>query len=270
MFIHNINPIFISFGPISIRYYGIIYALGFVIGYLFLQHLAKKKLIKNLSPQKVEEYILFLMLAIVIGSRLGHFLFFHPSTFWTNPLEILMIWHGGLAFHGGILGAAAITWWYTKKHNINFWQITDALAILASFALFLGRIANFINAELVGRITNVPWAVNFNNEQINGELVYRHPSQLYESAKNLFNFFVLFITFNYNTKHKTLPHGYISWMFVTLYGLLRFITNFWRDDILFFGLSTGQWLSLTMFIVGVVMLIIWSKRIKKPKHHKIQ
>jgi len=267
MFIHNLNPVFLHIGPLQIRYYGLVFALGFLIAYLIFRHIAKKGHIKNLTSQRSEELIIWLVIGIIVGARLGHFLFWDISTFWTNPLQVFRIWQGGLSFHGGLIAGFPTLYWFCKKYNIKFWQIADVLGILASFALFLGRIANFINAELVGHITNASWGVNFNNEQVNGELVYRHPSQLYESVKNLFNFVVLFSLYQKNLITKKFPDGFIAWLFVTLYGLLRFITNFWRYDTLYFGLSMGQWLSGIMFIVGCIMLFRLHKS-TKPKKRK--
>ncbi len=253
MFINNINPIIFSIGSISIRYYGLVYALGFLLTYIYLRKLIKNKKI-NLNFEELDSLIIYLILGVVIGGRLGEFIFFRPTEIITKPLEIFMIWHGGMSFHGGLLGVLVALKLFVKKYNKKFFEIIDILVIPLSLVLVFGRIANFINSELVGTITKVPWGVNFNNE-INqlGERIYRHPSQIYEAIKNLIIFLSLIII-KYKRK---IQEGTLTWWFILLYGFGRLITDIWRADNhwLFNILSTGQILSLIMIPFAMYFLI---------------
>ncbi|MGE0792778.1 MAG: prolipoprotein diacylglyceryl transferase [Candidatus Woesearchaeota archaeon] len=269
MFIHNINPILIPLNFIAdgfgIRYYGIIYALGFLISYFFLK---KQKNFLKLNDNQIDNLFLYIILGTIIGARFLDFIFFNPLTLIQNPLELFFIWKGGLSFHGGLIGCITAIYLYSKKHKIKIYKITDTLVIPASLMLFFGRIANFINAELIGTITNLPWAVNFNNELgSNGQLIGRHPSQLYEAVKNLAIFFTLYLIKNHEEKTKTYKEGFRTWIFILLYGLLRLITNIWRDDYKWFFniMGSGQILSLIMFIIATYILIKKYKIFQKDK-----
>ncbi|MFA5797501.1 MAG: prolipoprotein diacylglyceryl transferase [Candidatus Woesearchaeota archaeon] len=258
MFINNINPILLSLGPFEVRYYGLVYICGFILTYLFLRSAVTRGKLK-IKYEDVDTYILYSVIALIIGARLFEVIFFEPSYYLLYPLEILKIWHGGLSFHGGLVGVILVTYWFTKKHKIHFYDISDIIVIPAALTLVFGRIANYINSELVGKITNptaTPWCVVF--EKLDSYC--RHPSQLYESAKNL----VIFATVLTLRTKKNLKKGILSWTFVVMYGALRFITNFWRDDPLYYGLSTGQWFSLGMVIVGGVFLwfVFKDKKVK--------
>lgn len=253
MFIHTI-PSGFSIGIINIRYYGIIYALGFLITYLYLN---KKREFLQLNQEQLDKLFLYILLGNIIGARLFEFIFYNPSIFITNPLEILKIWHGGLSFHGAVIGIVTAIYLFKKKHKLNIYKLTDTLVLPAAIMLFFGRIANFINAELLGRITTVPWAVNFNNEQtINQQLIGRHPSQLYEALKNLCIFaYLTYINYK-EQKTKNYKPGYKTWIFIFLYGVLRALTNIYRDDTLIFFniLSMGQILSLMMALIALFVL----------------
>jgi len=253
MFIHNIDPVLIRLGFLEIRYYSLVYIIGFLLAYYVLWNAAKSKKVKNLTKDAVENFMIYLILGSIIGGRLGHFIFYNPSIFWTNPLEILFIWHGGISFHGGIIGAVIGTFLFKKKHKVAFYDLADLLMIPFAFTLFLGRIANFINGELWGTVTNVKWCVQF--PDVEG---CRHPSQLYEAAKNLVISGVLW----FMKDLKKLKKGMIFWSFVLLYGVLRFVVNFWRDDSRFLGISMGQFLSLIMVVLAVIFLF----RLRKNKH----
>jgi len=244
MFVHNINPELISIGSLSIRYYGLVYVIGFLITLFIFLKIAEKKKIKNLSKDKAADLILYMILGGVIGARLFHVVLFFKD-YLANPLDILKFWEGGMAFIGGLAGGILVIIYYCKKYKIGFYDVADIIVI--PFALFLGfgRIANFINGEFVGTTTNASWCVKFQNHE-----GCRHPSQTYEALKNFFIFGILF--FLNKKKHKP---GLIFWSFITLYGMLRFITNFWRYDTIYFGLSLGQYLGLGMFVLGSIVLI---------------
>ena len=244
MFVHNINPVLINLGFIEIRYYGIVYAVGFLfILWYLLKKSAKKEL--SLSSDEVYDLVLWLIVGGIAGGRLFHIIAYEPAYYFSNLLEIFAIWNGGMAFHGGLIGAFIGMYLYCKKKKTNFYEVTDLIAIPFAFFLMLGRIANFLNGELYGRITNLPWAVKFP-----GASGFRHPSQLYESAKNLLIFGILI--FFQKREHKK---GYITWMFITLYGMLRFSIEFVREPTtLYFSVPAGQIFSLAMFLVGIMIL----------------
>ncbi len=262
MITHNISPVLVSFLGLEIRYYGLIYAIGFIVVYLVLQNFAKKNLIKNLNYSRVDEYVLYVILSIIVGARAGYVLFYNLSFFIQNPQEIIMMWHGGMSFHGGLIALILVSYFFCKKYKISFLRLADVVSIPVCFVLFLGRIANFINAELIGRVMNHEkwYCIDYSNYGIQG---CRHPSQIYEALKNLFNGFVLLGLNNYVFKNKKKYEGLLFFSFIALYGLLRFLTNFYREDpAILLGIGTGQFLSLLMFIAGI-SLIIWKLRKRK-------
>lgn len=263
MFMHNINPVLVSIGALEIRYYSLAYILGFLLAYWLLWKAADKKLIENLTKKGVDDLVVYLILGVIIGGRLFHFVFYNPSAFWTNPLEILYIWHGGMAFHGGLIGVLFAYWLFMRKHKVKFYPVADLVVLPLAIALCLGRIANFINGELWGTMTNSNFCIDYSQNQYMSHTPEgcRHPSQLYESVKNLAIFFILLFMY----KKEKVKDGVVFWSFILLYGVLRFIVNFWRDDIgehlYILGISTGQYLSLIMAIIAVVFLV----RLKNKK-----
>ena len=262
MFIHNINPVLLSIGPLNIRYYGLVYAVGFLAAYLLFRWLAKKGEIKNFTAEKADIFILYVIIGAIAGARILLFVFYHPQTLIANPLEVFMLWHGGMSFHGGIIGAVAAGLLFCKKHKVNFYKLADFAVLPLSFFLVFGRIANFINGELVGIKTSVPWCVVFPKV----DNACRHPSQLYEAIKNLFMFLVLSILYFSKELKKKLKDGVICWLFVLMYGVLRFIITFWREDPTYFlGLSGGQCLSLAMAVISIAFLFKITRN-KKPKN----
>lgn len=261
MFEHNINPVFLDLGVVKIYYYGLVYALGFILIYILLRKQARDKKI-SLKLKDVDSYVIYLTLGLVIGARLGYALIYNLRYFFVNPLEIFMLWRGGMSFHGSMIGMVVANYLFAKKKKYHFYELADMIIIPLALALFFGRIANFINGELYGRITSVPWAVKFQGVQ-----GYRHPSQLYEALKNLFIF-----GFLWKMKDKKLPRGIMFWTFVSLYGLLRFIIEFYRqpdfqignNGFFFLGLTMGQLLCIPMFFLGLYFIFrIYSKEMKK-------
>ena len=248
-YIHNLNPILLSIGPIEIRYYGLVYVIGFLLVYWALKKSVKAGKL-DLQPDDIESYILYLMLGVIIGARIFHVLFWNFSYFMANPLKIFFIWEGGLAFHGALVGASLVTYWFCKKNKISLMRLADIITLPVVFALALGRIANFINGELWGTATNVPWCVYFD-----GTEGCRHPSQIYGAIKRFAIFGFLF--FLNKKEHKD---GFLFWMFVGLMGLGRFILNFWREDVRNFGLSWGQYFSLVMVVIAVIVLFNYYKK----------
>ncbi len=244
MFIHNINPVLLHLGPLEIRYYGIIYALGFVFAYFFLRYFIRQKKL-HMREQDLDTYILYLIIGVVLGARLFEILFYNLAFYLEHPAEIIALWRGGLSFHGGLVGAILATWLFCKKKNIPFLHLADFIVIPTALALALGRVGNFLNGELPGRVTNLPWAVQFPG--VDG---FRHPSQLYESAKNFFIFGVLL----WQVK-KERQNGYLFGVFLFLYGILRFLIEFVREpETMVVFLTMGQALSLPLVVVGLYFI----------------
>ena len=240
MFYHNIDPVFLNLFGLEIRYYGLIWLLGFVIAYLFVRHLSKKRDMKI----DADDLFLWILIGVVLGGRLGYILFYNMGFYLANPLEVFAVWHGGMSFHGGLIGGIIAVVWFSKKKGLDALEIGDILMIPLAFGLFLGRIGNFINGELVGRVTDVSWCFNFQ-----GYEGCRHPSQLYESAKNLFIFGALWFL-----KDKNLKKGTLFWCFIFMYGAIRSFIEFFRAPDpqvgFIFGLTMGQILSSLMIIIG--------------------
>ena len=254
MFIHNIVPVLLSIGPFEIRYYGLFFVLGFVIAYFLLNHLAKKKEI-SLNKDDIADLILYIIVGIILGARIFYVFVYNLPFYLSNPFEIIAVWHGGLSFHGGLIGAVIAGFYFCKRKKVDFYEIADILVIPVALGLALGRIGNFTNGELYGRITDVPWAVKFPDAE-----GFRHPSQIYAAFKNLLIFFTLWAI-----KDKTLPKGFMFWLFVVMYSALRFAVEFFRvpDEQLGFiisWLTMGQILSIVMFLVGLFFIYKVSKK----------
>jgi len=252
MIVYNINPVLLHIGPVQIRYYGLAYIFGIILSYIILRKFIKEDRIKNMDLNKLDDLMFYMIVGLILGARLFYFLFYDFSLLIKNPLEFFMVWHGGMSFHGAFLGVILVIYFFCRKHNISFYALTDLLVIPAALALFIGRIMNFVNGELIGTKTNLPFCIQY--KDVEG---CRHPSQIYEALKNLFIFFVLW----YLYAKKKLKEGLIFWYFVFLYGTLRFFINFFRDDPRFFGISTGQYLSLLMVFIAVYFIF----KIRKKK-----
>lgn len=238
MYIHNINPTILNLGPLEIRWYGLVYVLGFLLGAYFLQKY-KEKL--HLSKDDVWDLIFYVMVGIILGARIFE-LFWEPQYYLSNILNIFKIWQGGMSFHGGLVGSVAGAYFFCKKKNINFWKVADILSIPAILALALGRIANFINGELIGR----PWKGNFCVIFPDYGEICRHPSTLYAAAKR----FVVFGWLLFLSSWKDFKPGFIFWNLVFWEGLGRIIVDFYREDILYYGFSIGQWFSAVMVTIA--------------------
>ena len=248
MWVHNLNPTLLELGPLEIRFYGLVYVVGFLFAW-WLMFRYRDSL--GLSKKEVEDLIFYIILGILIGSRLFHVFFWEPGYYLSNPLRIFFVWEGGMAFHGGLIGVLAAVWYFCKRFEKKFWKLADVIVIPGVFALALGRIANFINGELWGTVTDVDWCVVF--PAVEG---CRHPVVLYGALGR----FVLF-GFCYWLLRKELKAGFVFWNFVFWIGLGRFFTDFWREDMRYLSLSLGQWYSLLMVIIGGY--ILW-------KHYQIK
>jgi phosphatidylglycerol:prolipoprotein diacylglycerol transferase len=251
MFEHNINPIIFSIGPLEARWYGLMYVLGFIAVYLFLKHFAKKRKFK-LSENDIDLFMIILIVSMLIGARIFEVLFYNLPYYMKYPSEIIKIWHGGLSFHGGLAAMLFTGWLFCRAKKVSFLQLADIIIIPMGLALAFGRLGNFINGELYGRITSIPWCMKF--KSANG---CRHPSQLYEVAKNLVIFGVIF-----SQRNKKLPKGFLLGLFLILYSTLRFFIEFVREPEVMVGfLTMGQFLCLFMLAGGIYL--VQRKRINK-------
>ncbi len=259
--IHLLDPVLVSLGPLRIRWYGVLFALGFIIGYYILIQLAAQKKLK-LSKDDIGDLVFYLILGIVLGARVFYILFYNLGYYLSNPLELIALWHGGLSFHGGFVGAIGAIWFFSRKKRLHFYEISDMVVVPAALALALGRIGNFINGELFGRVANVPWCVDYSQNQnlVEKPIGCRHPSQLYESAYSFLMFAILYIL-----NRKNLPRGTLTWGFVAMYGFFRTFAELFRQPDaqlgFFFGsITMGQLLSVPMLILGSYM--VWRLRFK--------
>jgi len=257
MLIHpQIDPVALAIGPLAVRWYGLMYLVGFATAFVLARGRIKRGMGGKISYAVFDDLFFFSVLGVVLGGRLGYVLFYKPAYYFSHPLEILAVWQGGMSFHGGFLGVILAMVFIARKHGIRWLAVTDFIAPLVPPALGAGRIGNFINGELWGRTTDVPWGMVFRGA---GTLP-RHPSQLYEFAlEGALLFVVLWL---YSGRAR--PTGAVSAMFLIGYGALRFAAEYFRepDDflgLLALGFSMGQWLSLPMILAGIAMLA-WAGR----------
>jgi len=250
---NTINPILASLGPFQIRYYGLIYALGFILSFFALNYFRKKRILK-ISEDKLYDLILYVIAGDIIGARLFHVLFWDFSYYFTHPLQIFAFWNGGLSFHGGLLGIIVAVYIFSKKNKLKFLQIADILTIPATLGLALGRLANFTNHEIYGTVTDLPFCIN--DSIIEG---CRHPYQIYSFIKRMGIFAWLFYLISIKQNKKVID-GFIFWNFIFFMNLGRFILDFWREDIIYFGLVAGQWLSLVGIAISLVILVKYYKK----------
>jgi phosphatidylglycerol:prolipoprotein diacylglycerol transferase len=254
MFVNNIDPTILKLGIFEIRFYGIVYVIGFLLVYWLIYRKRKELGIKR---EQVDNLIIILFLGLLIGARLFHFLFDEPSVFLSNPFEIFMVWHGGMSFFGAFLGCLVAAIWYLKKINLDWKKFADIIVIAATIALILGRIANFINGELVGTPSTLPWCVIFPMT----DSVCRHPYQIYASISHALLFIVLLFV-NKIKNVKMLRGGVVFVSFVIGYSFLRFLTDFFRADLRYFGLTIWQYISIIVFLIGIIYCI--KQKIYKP------
>lgn len=258
----NIDPVIFSIGPLHIRWYGLMYVLGFTASYFLVRYQIKKFNFTKLG-EHFENINLVLILSVVIGGRLGYVLFYNFSYYLQHPLEIFATWTGGMSFHGACLALIISGAMYARRHNINFWQGADLYVATIPIGLGLGRIGNFINGELYGRPTDVPWGMIFPY----GGPTPRHPSQLYEAAlEGVLLFLILWICKDRPWQKKPAwPHGCILSLFLICYGIFRIGVEQFREPdpqlgYLFGSLTMGQLLSFIMIAGGT---LIWLFRQKQ-------
>ena len=251
----NIDPIAFSIGPLAVRWYGLMYLAGFAAGWwLGVRRIAKGR--APITRAQLDDLLFLIVLGVILGGRLGYVLFYKPGHYAAHPLEIFYIWQGGMSFHGGLLGVMLAMVFAARRHGVDWLRLMDFIAPLTPLGFAAGRLGNFINAELPGRVTDLPWGMVFPGA---GDAP-RHPSQLYQFALEGVVLFVFLWWFS----SKPRPRGQVSAMFLLGYGVLRFLAEFGREPDAFigylaFGLSMGQWLCLAM-IAGGAALLAWSRR----------
>ncbi|MCX7965164.1 MAG: prolipoprotein diacylglyceryl transferase [Syntrophorhabdaceae bacterium] len=253
----DIDPVIVKIGPLSLRWYGLMYIFGFASSYLLVLYQIKKKSL-NISRNFIDDLYFYLILGLIIGARLGYILFYNLEFYLKNPFEVFIIWHGGMSFHGGLVGTLIAGYIYIKKKKMDFFKISDLIIPTCPIGLAFGRIGNFINKELYGKPSSLPWAMVFPGA---GE-VSRHPSQLYEAfLEGLILFIILWF---YKDRKKY--DGDVFALFIILYGIFRFFCEFFREPDPQIGyiiniFTMGQVLSFLMFCAGCV-LKLYIRKIK--------
>ena len=259
MFINNFDLVAFQIMSFEIRWYSLSYIFGIIIGWI----LCKRILIKNSKIDKIfDDYITYLIIGVILGGRLGYIIFYNFNYYLNNFFDIFKIWQGGMSFHGGLLGVIFATILFAKKNNQDPFLYLDLVSLVAPIGIFFGRLANFINSELYGKVSDVPWSVIF----IKVDNLSRHPSQLYEATLEglvLFLILMLFKKKNYLTKP-----GLISGLFLIFYSIFRFFIEFYRvpDEQLgymVFNLSTGQVISLVFLIIGTIVIYVKNENRQK-------
>ncbi len=249
----SINPIFLSIGPIDIHWYGISYTVSILCCYFILCKIYKKNGQNNLL---LDDILFYSSMGIIFGGRIGYVLFYHTSWFYNDILRVFKIWQGGMSFHGGIIGVILAIYFASKKHKTSFLYNCDNLALVAPIGLFFGRIANFINGELFGRITNVSWGI------ITDDGFIRHPSQIYESfTEGLLLLMIMILCYRKCIKYR----GMLSGIFLIFYSIFRILIENFREPDSHLGfylnfITLGQILSLPMLLLGFVLIYYSSSK----------
>lgn len=247
------DPVAFSIGPLDVRWYGIMYLLGFLSGFLLLKKRAERPQ-SGWTAEQVSDLIFYGAMGVILGGRIGYVLFYNFSGFLADPLSLFKVWHGGMSFHGGLLGVMVAVWLFARHSQKSYWDILDFGAPIVPIGLGLGRIGNFIGGELAGRATDVPWAMVF--PAVDG--LPRHPSQLYQASLEGVALFTILWLFS----RKPRPRYAVSGLFALFYGLFRFIVEFVREPdiqlgfIAFDWLTMGQLLSLPLIAIGLFLLYL--------------
>ena len=256
MYTHNLDPILFDFGFLIVRWYSLAYIFGILIGWWLGKKIILKRFYNsnfNFDIKEFDNLITYLIVAIILGGRIGYILFYNLGYYITNPFEIFKIWEGGMSFHGALIGIVVGTYFFSIKKNIKIFFLLDILACVSPVGIFFGRIANFINGELIGKTTDVYWSVIFPNI----DNVARHPSQLYEA---FLEGILLLILMNLIIFKKNYKIGTCSFMFLIFYGLFRIISEFFREPdaqigYLFNIVSMGMFLSALMIATGIIIFL---------------
>ncbi len=257
----NIDPILVDLGPIRVSWYGLMYVFGFFASYLLVRYQMKRKDF-GISKLDVENLYFYLIVGLIVGARLGYVLFYDLKMYLGDPLEIFAVWHGGMSFHGGLIGVLIVGIVFSWENKKSFWKIADLIIVTVPIGLGLGRIGNFINGELYGRVTRVPWGMIFPK----GGPLPRHPSQLYESGlEGGLLFLILWLM-----KDRRLPGGGLLALFLSLYGAFRFFVEFFREPDPQLGFvvgpfSMGQILCSFMILAGILLFVYLRLSSSRPR-----
>ena len=255
----KIDPVLFSIGPIHVRWYGIMYVLGFIGCYFLLQKQERSKQI-GLVGAAAQDLIFYLAVGVIVGGRLGYILFYEYNdllAYIKNPLEIIATWHGGMSFHGGLIGCVIAGWIFSRRRKMPFTALADSVIVTCPIGLGLGRLGNFINGELLGRPGNVPWAMIFPA----GGPIPRHPTQLYEAlAEGLLLFIIM-----WSLRKKPFKDGMMVGFFLIFYGILRFIIEFFKEPdpqigFLLTYFTMGQILCIAQIAAGVVLIFYLNRK----------
>lgn len=252
MLLWNADPILVQLGPIAVHWYGVLFAAGFLIGYQIMQRIYRQE---GKPTEQLDQLLTYIFIGTVVGARLAHTLIYEPEYYLAHPIEILKIWEGGLASHGGGLGVILAIWIFVRQHPENsFLALADRLAIPTALTGCFIRLGNFMNSEIVGNPTDGSWGVVF--ERV--DMIPRHPVQLYEAAAYMAIFILLFMLFRTPKKHQT---GFIFGLFLALVFIARFIIEFYKTPQAAYEagnlITVGQWLSVPFVITGI-LLLLWS------------
>ncbi len=251
----HLNPVIVRLGPLQLKWYGVAYIAGFALAYLVLRGLIRRSFLR-ITAERLSDLMGFLIIGVIVGGRGGWWLFYHRAAGAVEPwYEPLAVWHGGMSFHGGLIGVIVAMLCWARLNRVSFWNLADCAALVAPIGLCLGRVANFINAELVGRQTGIAWGVIFP-----GETFPRHPSQIYEAV--LEGPVLLALLWLYRMRHRS-NEGGVAALFLVAYGAFRFLVEFTREPdaqlgfIAFGWLTMGQILSVAILLLG---LVLWASR----------
>lgn len=263
----HLSPVLLSIGPFDLRWYSLAYLAGIFVGFWYLLKLIKQPG-APLGRRHADDLAFYAALGIILGGRLGYVLFYNLAEYLQHPLEILKLWDGGMSFHGGVIGTSLGIFYFAYRHKLSWLRIHDYVACCVPFGLFFGRLANFVNQELWGAQTNVPWAIRFVEYTPYGMVVGppRHPSQLYEAVLEGIVLFLILWWMFWKTQARYQP-GKLVGAFIFFYGLFRFAVEFIREpdsQLIDFAQAThlhmGQWLSLPMIIGGLYLMLTANKR----------
>ena len=261
----NIDPVLFSIGPVAVHWYGLAYVVGILLAWRYARWLASTDRLwasgkPAMTPADIDDFLLWAAAGIVLGGRIGYILFYDFAAFADNPLRLFQIWNGGMSFHGGLLGTTVAMILYARRRHIVVWSLFDVIAAAAPIGLFLGRIANFINSELWGRVSDVPWAVLFPN----GGPLPRHPSQLYEAVlEGPILFLALYVLIWRHGKLK--QPRYVAGAFLAGYAASRILVEFVREPDVHIGYLFGDWLTMGMLLsVPMVLIGIAAMMMARP------
>ena len=247
----NVDPDIVHLGPLTIRYYGLLFAASFFFGYIIMQKNFKRE---GLTIELLDKLTIYMAIGTVLGARIGHCLFYQPDYYLSNPLEILKIWHGGLASHGAAIGILIALYYFSKKNKKPYLWILDRIVIVVALAGFFIRMGNLMNSEIYGVETTLPWGFIFLRD---GQLVPKHPTQIYEALSYLMIFGLLYLI--YHQKGKDVKQGLIFSLFLILLFTVRFFIEFIKEDQVGFeqsmSLNMGQWLSIPFVLIGIYLLL---------------